>query len=154
MFFRRKYKYEKKDGIVVVSIRNLFHLFDLSRKEIPDDSNSQKSNIRAFTSSEFNSLKKRETIQSLKSTNKESEIESRTSEIKSEETKDFLLQSENKEGNLNKKESIKKMPTMNKQRQIINKKRKKGKCCDYFTNLVLCNVLLLIFNNCILWIFC
>ena len=154
MFFRRKYKYEQKDGIVVVSIRNLFHLFDLSRKEIPDDSNSQKSNIRAFTSSEFNSLKKRETIQSLKSTNKESEIESRTSEIKSEETKDFLLQSENKEGNLNKKESIKKMPTMNKQRQIINKKRKKGKCCDYFTNLVLCNVLLLIFNNCILWIFC
>ena len=59
MFFRRKYKYDHKDGIVVVSIRTLFHLFDLSLKEIKDDSNTQKPNIHAFTFSEQSSLKKK-----------------------------------------------------------------------------------------------
>ena len=159
MFFRRKYKYEHKDGIVVVSIRTLFHLFDLSRKEIQDDSNPQKPNIHAFTFSEQSSLKKRESFQYLKSINKESDIDSKINENKIEETKDFLIKSESnvnetKEGSLNNKETIRKMQTVIKPKKTNNKTKKKINCCDYFTNLILSCILLLIFNNCFLWIFC
>ena len=159
MFFHHKNKYENKDGIVVVSIRNLFHLFDLSRKEVQEESNSQNSNTQAATFSEQISLKKRETFQFLNSNKKESNIESKIDENKIEETKDFLIKhesniNETKDESINTKESTKKMLSINKLRKKSNKKRKKTNFCDYFTNLILCNVLLLIFNNCILWIFC
>ena len=39
MFYLRKYKNNSKDGIVVVSISNLFHLLDLSRKKTQEVSN-------------------------------------------------------------------------------------------------------------------
>ena len=159
MFFRRKYKYDHKDGIVVVSIRTLFHLFDLSLKEIKDDSNTQKPNIHAFTFSEQSSLKKKESFQNIKLLSKESDIDSKINENKIEETKDFLIKSESninetKEGSLNNKESIKRMQTMIRPKKTSNKNKKKINCCDYFTNLILSCFLLLIFNNCILWIFC
>ena len=159
MFFRRKYKYDHKDGIVVVSIRTLFHLFDLSLKEIKDDSNTQKPNIHAFTFSEQSSLKKKESFQNIKLLSKESDIDSKINENKIEETKDFLIKSESninetKEGSLNNKESIKRMQTMIRPKKTSNKNKKKINCCDYFTNLILSCFLLLIFNNCVLWIFC
>ena len=159
MFFRRKYKYDHKDGIVVVSIRTLFHLFDLSLKEIKDDSNTQKPNIHAFTFSEQSSLKKKEFFQNIKLLSKESDIDSKINENKIEETKDFLIKSESnvnetKEGSLNNKESIKRMQTMIRPKKTSNKNKKKINCCDYFINLILSCFLLLIFNNCVLWIFC
>ena len=159
MFFRRKYKYDHKDGIVVVSIRTLFHLFDLSLKEIKDDSNTQKPNIHAFTFSEQSSLKKKESFQNIKLLSKESDIDSKINENKIEETKDFLIKSESnvnetKEGSLNNKESIKRMQTMIRPKKTSNKNKKKINCCNYFTNLILSCFLLLIFNNCVLWIFC
>ena len=56
MFYSRKNKNVLKDGIVVVSISNLFHLLDLSRKKETTNSNNQKKDV-SFLSAETIRLK-------------------------------------------------------------------------------------------------
>ena len=167
MFYSRIYKNKQKDGLVVVSISKLFHLLDLSRESDEENLATQKSYINNFLPSEQYSFKYKETI---KSENKEFDIASKQNEkeIKTEES--FIKENDDKikdikDNNIinsntkieSNKQPIKKMRSSNKIRQIQNKfksRRKKIKHCDYFTNLIACLFLLLIFNNCILWIFC
>ena len=160
MFYRRKYKNVLKDGIVVVSISNLFHLLDFSRNNNQDDSTVLKPNTHNFISSEQNTLKEKETIQNLKTENNEVETESKMNENVIEESKDFIVGKDSNENNnrMNRSKTIKKLPTLNLNKRMTSikfgEKRKNKRFCDYFTNIILCNFLLLIFNSCILWIFC
>ena len=47
MFDSHKNKKDKKEGIVIVSISNLFHILDKSRTKEKDDSQFHKSNTRS-----------------------------------------------------------------------------------------------------------
>ena len=163
MLYSRKYKNSSKDGIVVISISNLFHLLDSSRKKTQEDSNILKPNNLTFMSSEHTTFKEKETINSMKTKSNDIDIESKQStkkDIKTEESKDFIIEKENviKDSKDNvRKLPIKKLPTINRIKKVNSKPEKnksKQRCCDYFNNIVIVNFLLLIFNNCILWIFC
>ena len=163
MLYSRKYKNSSKDGRVVVSISNLFHLLDLSRKKTQEDSNILKPNIHTFISSEHSTFKDKETIKDMKTSNNEIDIESKQSnekDIKTEESKDLIIEKENVIKNSKdnvRKTPIKKLPTINRGKRINTKQvtnNSRQRCCDYFSNIVIVNFLLLIFNNCILWIFC
>ena len=161
MFFRSKHKNKTKDGIVVVSISNLFHLLDLSRKNTQDDSNLQINNLnRSFVSSETNNLKERESLYSFKTIREErKEQKKNDKERKEEGSKDFIIGNENKKPNQdnNKQEEIKSVPTFHKIKRFTSKigiKKKNKKFFDYFTNIIISSFILLIFNSCILWIFC
>ena len=163
MLYSRKYKNSSKDGRVVVSISNLFHLLDLSRKKTQEDSNILKPNIHTFISSEHSTFKDKETIKDMKTSNNEIDIESKQSnekDIKTEESKDLIIEKENVIKNSKdnvRKTPIKKLPTINRGKRINTKQvtnNSRQRCCDYFNNIVIVNFLLLIFNNCILWIFC
>ena len=102
-------------------------------------------------------------MKTIKTIKNETEIKSKKNnekEIKVEESKDFIIEKDNATNNS--KENIYKKnktrtPTIPKQKKNINRqiiKDEKQKICDYFTNILIVNFLLLIFNNCILWIFC
>ena len=160
MLFRHKYRNNSKDGIVVVSISNLFHLLDLSRKQTEEDSNIFKPSTYTFSSSES---KEKEIYKPTKSiiTEMDSETKQNEKEIKAEESKEFIIEKRDEIKDFRDNNNIR---TGNLRRTQTNKfkkatmrqptKKKKHKICDYFVNLTLCNFLLLIFNNCIFWIFC
>ena len=57
MFDSHKYKKDKKEGIVIVSISNLFHILDISRTKEKDDSQFHKSNTRSVFFLEQSMLK-------------------------------------------------------------------------------------------------
>ena len=161
MFFSRKNRNKPKDGIVVVSISNLFHLLDLSRKSNQDESNLQEQNItRNYYLSE-NSFKVEDTLQSKKTVNKEIDTESKSEkEIKIEESKDIVFGNEKKtkeNKDVNMQENLRSYAALKNWKKNFKKtgaKKEKKHCCDYFTNIVICNFVLLIFNSCFLWIFC
>ena len=143
MLYSRKYKNSSKDGIVVISISNLFHLLDLSRKKTPEDSNIPKPNNLTFMSSEHTTFKEKETINSMKTKSNDIDIESKQStkkDIKTEESKDFIIEKENviKDSKDNvRKLPIKKLPTINRIKKVNSKPEKnksKQRCCDYFNN--------------------
>ena len=160
MFNPRKYKNVLKDGIVVVSISNLFHLLDFSRNNNQEESSLLKPNTHNFISSEQSALKDKETVQNLKTANNELETESKMNENVIEESKDFIVGKDSNENNngTSRSKTFKKLQSVNLNKRMTGikfvEKIKKKKCCDYFTNVILCNFLLLISNSCILWIFC
>ena len=157
MFFRRRFRNNSKDGIIIVSISNLFHILDLSRKQSKEDSNIIKPNTHTFSSD----IKEKETFKSNKTIGNEMDTETRQNEkeIRTEESKEFIIENKNeiKGFKNNKSGNLRRTQTNNKSKKVVIKqptKKKKPKICDYFFNLVLCNFILLIFNNCIFWIFC
>ena len=166
MFYHRRYKNLKKDGIVVVSISNLFHLLDLSQNGDEEKLNSQKNTFHSLNSSKPNTFKEKDTFQTIKSGNNELEIESMKDrkENKIEESKDLIIEKDVKiresKYNINidtKKENNSNITTLTGIRKFakrFNIKNKRKKYCDYFIILVLCIFTLLIFNNSFLWILC
>ena len=164
MFYSRKNKNVLKDGIVVVSISNLFHLLDLSRKKETTNSNNQKKDV-SFLSAETIRLKdgnnQKGNFQLKKTIKNDLENESKTNEkekeLKIEESKELFNRANSIRKFIkdnNKVDSLKAI-TFNKTKKFVgNPGRKKSKFCDYFINLVICIFLLLLFNNCFLWIFC
>ena len=166
MLYCRKKKQEIKDGIVIVSISNLFHILDIARTKENDDSPLHKTNTRSVFFTEP-ALKEKENNLLKNNTNKEIETESKIKENKDEEYREIKgsiyereYKSKKENNNIEKevkfkeiKENTKSISKDSYKRNKINKKKKKNSCCDYFFNLVICCLLLLVFNNCYLWIF-
>ena len=179
MFNSRINKHEIKEGIVIVSISNLFHILDISRTEKKEKEKEEnplhKTNTRSVFFFEQGLSKdnihfKREISRDdfkLKDNKESKEIED------NKESKDNILEKE-----MVFKESKDKFETLNTEKEVkfkepkdsskilskistyrknfaknINNKKQKSSCCDYFFNFVLCNFLLLVFNNCFIWIF-
>ena len=180
MFSQKRFKQEYKEGIVVVSISNLFHILDLSRTNEREENKLHKNNTRAIlfaeqgVNKEKEKEKEKENSLIKKEISKDVEIDSKVKDKEDDENKDkwSMLEKEmksksmtiEKRDNVEKenkqnltKDSSKHLSKVYKRNQTINKnvakKKSKSSCCDYFFNLVLCNFLLLIFNNCYLWIF-
>ena len=181
MINSRTNKHEYKEGIVIVSISNLFHILDISRTKEKEENQLHKTNTRNVFFLEQGLLKEKEKENShckrevsrdlqveakLKESKESKEIEENKEkditekEITFKESKDKLeISNVNTEKEIKFKEpkesskNLSKISTYRKNIKPINKKKKKSSCCDYFFNLVLCNFLLLIFNNCFLWIF-
>ena len=180
MFSQKRFKQEYKEGIVVVSISNLFHILDLSRTNEREENKLHKNNTRAIlfaeqgVNKEKEKEKEKENSLIKKEISKDVEIDSKVKDKEDDENKDkwSMLEKEmksksmtiEKRDNVEKenkqnltKDSSKHLSKVYKRNQTINKnvakKKNKSSCCDYFFNLVLCNFLLLIFNNCYLWIF-
>ena len=80
MFFARKNKNEVKEGIVVVSISNLFHILDISRTNIQEDVQLHKSNTRNVYFIEQG--KEKESIFLKKDANHDVLIENKSKDIK------------------------------------------------------------------------
>ena len=171
MFYFRKKRQEIKDGIVIVSISNLFHILDIARTKENDDNPLHKTNTRSVFFTEPG-LKEKENNSLKKEASRETETEFKFKESREEENREtkgsffeketkFKDIKEKKENNNIEKEvkfkdvSNKNLSKINtyKRNKFNNKKTKKNSCCDYFFNLVLCSLLLLVFNNSYLWIF-
>ena len=180
MFFSRKNKNESKEGIVIVTISNLFHILDISRTKDKDDNQLHKANTRSvyyidqgMLKEKENNLVKKEISHEvlidpkLKDSKEEEKMEKMESkdvmmekEIKFKDSKEIkeILASEKevrfKDRDRDSNKNLYKINTYKKPKnKNNNKKKNKTSCCDYFFNLVLCNFFLLLFNNCYLWIF-
>ena len=183
MFDSHKHKKEKKDGIVIVSISNLFHILDISRTKEKDDSQFHKSNTRSVFFLEQGMLKdkdkekdgqfkRQQTV--YNETENDIRAKSKDLDIKLEdnkESKDNLTEKEiknkkSKESKEGKDNNTEKGVKFKEQKNISNAttlkkslyrnktiKKKKSSCCDYFFNLALCNFILLVVNNSFFWIF-
>lgn len=213
MWYSRRNNHEYKEGIVIVSISNLFHIIDISRSEDNEHKLIHKTNTRNIFLSEQGLNKEKEKENNLikkgiskesdyhktkDEENKEIKINSKSKESKAEESKEIKMNEKSKEnkqeeyrqiksilkskeikddenkeikGNIIDKElkkyistekdvkfkvgkeSIKNTNKSNKKNFNKNNKKKSNSFFDYFFNFVLCNFLLLIFNNCYIWIF-
>ena len=120
MFFRRRFRNNSKDGIIIVSISNLFHILDLSRKQSKEDSNIIKPNTHTFSSD----IKEKETFKSNKTIGNEMDTETRQNEkeIRTEESKEFIIE------NKNEIKGFKNNKSGNLRRTQTNNKSKKGIC--------------------------
>ena len=178
MFSQKRYRHENKEGIVVVSISNLFHILDLSRTKEQEENKIHKSNTRSLfffnlglnkekdkDKEKENNLIKREISKDIEADTKSKDKDDENKEIKGSIIEKDIKPKTNisdKKDNVEKdvrhnlaKESAKNMPKTYKRIQANKNviKKEKSSYCDYFFNLVLCIFLLLIFNNCYIWIF-
>ena len=179
MFNSRSNKHEIKEGIVIVSISNLFHILDISRTEEKEKEKEEnplhKTNTRSVfffeqglskdnghfkreTSRDDNKLKEKESKEIEDNKEQKDIIVEKEMVFKESKDKFETLTTEKEVKFKEPKDSSKilsKISTYRKNftKTINNNKKHKSSCCDYFFNFVLCNFLLLVFNNCFIWIF-
>ena len=178
MLFSRRNKNQYKEGIVIVSISNLFHILDISRTKEKEEFQLHKNYTRGIFFNEQQTNKDKENTQLKRDVSREYEIVNRIKENKDEDKEKKGNISENEiefKNTADKKEisfiekdiklkelkeskestkSIQKILKRNNTKPNNNKNnKKKSSYFDYFFNLVLCSFLLLVFNNCYLWIF-
>ena len=179
MLFSRKNKNQYKEGIVIVSISNLFHILDISRTKEKEEIQLHKNYTRGIFFNEQQTNKEKENIQLKRDISREYEIVNKIKENKDEDNKEkkgniseneieFKNTADKKEISFMEKdiklkelkesrESTKSLQKLFKRNNTkLNNKnnpKKKNSYFDYFFNLVLCSFLLLVFNNCYLWIF-
>ena len=116
--------FDKLQGVVIVSISNLFHIFDKIR-------NPEQKKVNKTITSKYTELKK---ITNSKLNSSEDPMKG-INELKP-------INTEQNQRNLNDKSSL----------EIKNKKENEKYICDYFSNLVIVLFSILVFNSCILWI--
>lgn len=137
-------KNESRDGVVIVSINDLFHILDILRTQLKE--NKKETNV-----------KKDERITLRKTITKNTEISSPEKDKNQKEHRGGIDLGRNKKRFSNKSSLAENRASLNEvliNNNIKNEnKNHKKKCCnDYFFNLSLCNFLLLILNNCYIWI--
>ena len=97
MLYSRRNKYEYKEGIVIASIRNLFHILDISRAKDNRDKLLPKSTTRSNFLLEQGLNKEKDNYFIKKGINKEREDHKLNKGIKDEENKGIKMNSKTKE---------------------------------------------------------
>lgn len=136
-------KTEEYDAYVVVSMSNLFHIFDKERtidnplKHIKEDENTAK---RHYSRK----------LKSIKEESSEiSDTDQRSLKIFIEHTSTKQVQSYKDNNN---KQTNSQRQSQSSLNEDLSQSIKKSSCCDYFSNLVLYIFILLAINNTIVWI--